>query len=186
MRALTSSEKRTARVGGVLLAIYLAVFYGLRGAQYLESKLAEYRDVSLLAEELNVQVLREKSKSQRLEKLVSSWRIDLKNLGRKTLVGEALAALQSSAQTSGVQLGPLKELPGRSSARELALLQLEGAGSTEGILQFLHGLSALGFPLVVDSLQLKTAGKEPGQVSFSLAVAVLDSSGWKKEEKRGA
>lgn len=168
------------------MAIYLAGFYGLRGVQHLESKLAEYREVSLLAEELNVQVLREKSKSQRLEKLVSAWRIDLQGLGRKTLVGEALAALQSSAQAGGVQLGPLKELPGRSSARELSLLQLEGTGPTGGILQFLNGLSTLGYPLVVDSLQLKTAGKEPGQVSFSLSVAVLDSSGWKKEEKSGA
>jgi hypothetical protein len=80
----------------------------------------------------------------------------------------------------------LKELPGRASARELALLQLEGSGPTLAVAQFLKSLSELGFPLVADSLQLKTPGLPPGQVAFSLGVVVLDFGGWKKEEKSGA
>ena len=186
MRALSPSEKRTLRVGAALIAIYLAGFYGLKGFAFLESKLAEYRDVSLLAGELNVQVLREKAKAQRFEKLSSKWRIDLPAIQRKTLVGEALASIQNAAQSNGVVLGPLKELPGRSSARELALLQLEGTGPTLAVAQFLRSLSSQGYPLAVDSLQLKTPGPEPGQVGFSLGVAVLDFGEWKKEEKSGA
>jgi hypothetical protein len=186
MRALTPREKRTIRIGLVALAVYLGGLYGLRGWRYLEARRDEYAQLCLAGEKLKGEILREKVKALRLQRLRESSRLDLAKLDVKTASGEALAAVQKAAQGLGIALTTLKETPGRSSARELAAFQAEGVGPTLAVAQFLDNLKTLGFPLVIDSLQLKTAGMQPGQVQLSLGVVLLDFTAWKKAEKGNA
>jgi hypothetical protein len=97
-------------------------------------------------------------------------------------VSDATAAIQKSAQALGFALGTCRETPGRSSGKELSVLQIEGKGPTAGALQFVHGLGFLGFPLGVDWLQIKTKGMPPGQIGLSLSVAVMDVTAWRSAE----
>ncbi len=184
MRKLTPRERRTIRLGAAGLAVYLVLFYGGRGWKLLEAKREEYSRLSLEAEKLKLEVLREKVKALRLEKLRRDHPVDFKGLRASTLVSDATAAIQKSAQALGLALGTCRETPGRSSGKELSVLQIEGKGPTAGALQFVHGLGFLGFPLVVDWLQIKTKGMQPGQIGLSLGVAVLDMTAWKSAEVR--
>ena len=42
MQTPTEREKRTIRIGGIILAVYLVVFFGAKGAQGLGSIRADY------------------------------------------------------------------------------------------------------------------------------------------------
>jgi hypothetical protein len=185
MRALTPRERRTARLGAGVLIVYLAGFWGLRAWRHLEARRSEYEDLALEAQSLRAQVDLEDARRQRLERLKSSTRIDVARLDSKTLVSEAVAALGKAAQSCGLTVSTLKETPGRTSERELAVIQIEAVSTLNGALQFLHGLRSLGYPLVADKLQLKTPGMQPGQVKLSLGVAVVGPTA-QKTGGRGA
>jgi hypothetical protein len=77
-------------------------------------------------------------------------------------------------------------MSGRASSKELSTIQIQGVGSTLAATQFLAGLTTLGYPLAVESVHLKTTGQKPGQVEFTLSVAVLDFAGFNLPEKSGA
>ncbi len=185
MRALTDREKRTVRLAGVLIGAYLILFYGVRAVTYLEGKRSERLGRFLVAQALKEDILLEETKAARLAKLKAGLRIDLPGLREETVVGEASAAIQKAAQDQGLQLGPTKETRRRSTDREIGSIQIEGQGGAPAAAQFIAGLGSIGFPLVVDSVQLKAA-PSPGQVSFTLSVAVLNFAAWKSEEKKGA
>jgi hypothetical protein len=185
MRPLSRREKKTVRLGAAALAIYLLAFYGLRGWRFLEEKRAAFAELNLAMANLDASIAREESKTLRLERLKKSSRIELSSLNEKTAVGEALAAVQKAAQGCGLQVTTLKETAGRGAAKELATIQLEGVAATAAAMQFVHGLRSLGFPLIVDRLQLKTTGVKPGQVHLSLALAVLGFQAAKAAEKSG-
>lgn len=185
MRALTSGEKRTIRRAGILVGAYLLVFYGLKSWRFLEGKLKAHEERSSQADLLKLEFSREQVKAERLRKLRESSRIDLKRLEMEGVVGPASAAIQKAAQSQGIQLGPSREAPGRPAARELAMIQIEGQGTVLGVVQFLHSLGSLGFPLAIEGVHLKTAGMKPGQVHLSLSLALLDYKAWKSPEKSG-
>ncbi len=185
MRALNPREKRTLRFAAVFLAIYLAGFFGLRGLKLLEGQRAEYERLRSRAALLAGEIATEKAKARKLERLKALWRFDANALRRESVVGDASSAIQKAAQSSGIELGSLKEAAGRSSTQELAAIVLDGRGTTTAAMQFIHSLGALGFPLLVERLEAKTTGMKPGQVQFSLSLSVLDYAAWKAEEKTG-
>ena len=102
------------------------------------------------------------------------------------MVGQASSAIQKAAQAAGVQIGPTKETRGNPKALEFATIQIEGQAPTPAALQFLDGLKTLGVPLVVDSVQLRSAAKAPGQVQFTMNLVVLNYGAWKQGEKSRA
>ena len=53
-------------------------------------------------------------------------------------------------------------------------------------MQFIHGLKALGYPLMIDSVQIRSIRQAPGQVQFSLSLAVLNYAAPAAGEKSGA
>lgn len=173
LRTLSAREKRTLRIGAGALCLYLLGFYGLEGWRLLEAEREKYDRLAAEAGTLELEMLREKVKAQRLEKLQRTFRLDPATLREDTIVGEASAAIQKAAQALGLQLGPSKEGPGRVSGKDLAVLQIEGSGPTPAAARFVHSLGTLGYPLVVDSVQWKTTGMPPGQVRLSLGVVVL-------------
>jgi hypothetical protein len=47
---------------------------------------------------------------------------------------------------------------------------------------FLHRLDTLGYPLVIDSLQLTPQQMPPGNLKFNMTIIILDFEQWKKPE----
>ena len=94
-------------------------------------------------------------------------------------MGEASAAIQNAAKSGGIQLGPMRESPARTSAKELTSMQLEGNGSVSAVMTLLHRLETVGYPLIIDSLQI-TPDTKPGKVKVNLTIVILDYEQWKE------
>jgi hypothetical protein len=187
MRTLSEREKRTIRIGAVLVAGYLAIFYGSKGVRILEEKLAAYRSRVQEADDLKVAVLRETNKGVALRKLRESLRVRPEELREETVVGDASAAIGKAAQAAGIQLGPTKETRASAArAMEIASIGIEGQGSISSAIGFIHGLREIGFPIMMDSVQLKASPGGVGQVAISMNIVVLNYAAWQPPEKSRA
>ncbi|MFQ5653459.1 MAG: hypothetical protein ACE5GW_01855 [Planctomycetota bacterium] len=179
MRALTDREKRTIRITAMLLAAYLVLFYGIRLWRFLEGTRVEHARLELAAESLSLDLLRELKEERRLRELKEAWRIDLDHLREETVVSAAREAIESSANKHGVGISTSKESQGRAASGDLRVFQLEGSGKTQAVMEFLHSLRSLGYPLVVNRLAIGTKGMKPGEMRLSLNVNVLNFKAWK-------
>jgi len=182
MRALSDHEKRTIRFALVGISIYLALFGGLRCWRYLEKKRADYQYLVKQARVVKQEVQPYENKVLLVKKLMESLRIDPAKLSRASLVGSASSAIQQAAATGGLKLGPIRESPARPSTKELASMQLEGSGPVPAVTTFLHRLDTLGYPLIVDSVQLSPEPARPGMLKLNLTIIILDFDQWKKDE----
>ncbi len=186
MQKLSERDQRIVRRAAAAIAIYLVLFYGVRGWQRLETRRSEYQQLLHQAENLKLEVLRYETRALQVKKLMEEMRLDPAKLSKSTVVAQASAAIQKAAMTGRVMLGPIRESPGRPSARELASMQLEANGPPPALMAFLHRLGTLGYPLIIDSIQISAEPTRPGMVKLSLTVVVLDFEQWKKEEVRNA
>ena len=184
MRPLTEHEKRTVRVAGIFIAVYLVLFFGFRVWNYAQKKRREYRLTVVNATALRDWLAVYADKSRAIQDMMEQFRMDPAQLSRTTLVAEATAAIHKSAMGSGIQLGSVRETPSGAAARELSAVQLEGMGPVPSILRFLEGLGTLGFPLVADSLELSPAPGGPGQLKMSVTIVILDFDQWKAKEDK--
>jgi len=182
MRALTQSEKRTVRFAAIAITIYLALFGGLRGWKQLESKRSEYRKLVQEADALKLRVQPYAEKAEVLQTLMDTFHMDPAKLSKSSIVGEASAAIQKAATSGGMQFGPIRESSARASNKELASMQLEGSGPVPAIMGFLHSVTTLGYPIVVDSVQFSADPTKPGAIKVSLTIVILDFEQWKKDE----
>ena len=181
MRPLTDREKRTVRIGGIGLAIYLALFCGMQVWKFFERRRSDYRQLLAEAQQLRRDIQPYEDKAQILKKLMEESRLDPARLSRTTVVAEASAAIQKAAQSGGIQLGPVRESPTRASGKEIATVQLEGSGPAPAVLAFLHRINSLGYPLIVDTMQLNSDNSRPGPVKVNLTIIILDFDQWKPE-----
>ena len=181
MQNLTERDKRTLRLATIAIVIYLALFFGLKTWKGLEKKRADYQ--TLLADTLRLkrELLPAENQALLTEKLKEAFRLEPLKLSRTTLVAEASAALQKAAQGGGVMIGPIRESASRPNAKELTSMQLEAVGPIPALLTLLHNMGSLGFPLVVDSLQMSLDPAQPNMVKVNLTIVVLDFEQWKKE-----
>ena len=182
MRALNDHEKRTIRRAAVGILIYLVLFYGLRGFSKLESARSDYQKLVRDAQRIRLELQPYENKALLIEKLRQGLQMDLAKLSKATLVAETSAAIQKAAQSGGIQLGPIRESPARTSAKELTSMQLEGVGQVPAVLALLHRLETLGYPLLIDSVQITPEAAKPGMVKVSLTVIILDYDQWKNEK----
>ena len=182
MRALTDHEKRTIRFAVVGISIYLVLFGGLRCWKYIEKRRADYQHLVKEASSLKQEVQRYETKVLLVKKLMESFHIDPAKLSRASVVGAASDAIQKAAAAGGLGLGPIRESPARPSTKELASMQMEGAGPVPAVTAFLHRLDTLGYPLIVDSVQLSPEPTRPGMLKLNLTIIILDFDQWKKEE----
>ncbi|MBU6400013.1 MAG: hypothetical protein KGS61_06825 [Verrucomicrobia bacterium] len=183
---LTEREQRTVRTAAIGLALYLALFYGWRTWRQLEAGRAAYHQLLQQAQQLKLDLQRYETRALMARKFMEQFRLDPARQPRSSLVAQASAAIQRVATSGGIQFGPIRELPGRPSARELASMQLEGSGSTPAVMTFLHRLETLGFPLVLDTVQLRAEPARPGLLKVNLTVIILDFNAWKNEEAGNA
>ncbi len=188
MRPLTNREKRTVRIGTVGIVIYLFLFGGVQGWNYFGKKRAEYQQLVQEAQGLRQQVQRYQERVAVIKKLMESSRLDPAKLTRAAVVAQASAAIQKAAISNGIPVGPIRESPARPSSRELASVQLEAMGPVPAAMGFLHQLESLGYPLVIDSVQISSPpgpqGQGPqgqGPIKLNLTIVILDFDQWKKE-----
>jgi hypothetical protein len=184
MRTLTDSEKRTVRIAGILIAVYLVCFGGLKTWKWLDGKRQSYKDLNTLADGLKRKVEPYGVKAESVTKLMESYRMDPMGLTTNSLVADASIAIQRAAGTAGVQLGPIRESAPRKAAKETATIQLEATGPVPGILGFIQRFENLGFPVIIDSIQIHTDPAKPGGLKLNLTVVILDFTQWKSEAPR--
>jgi hypothetical protein len=181
MRVLTQSEKRTIRLAAIAISIYLVFFVGWRGWRSLENTRSEYAELLANAQRLRRELRPYENRVLLTEKLKERYHLDPHKLPRATLVAEASAAIQRAAASGPIQLGPIRETAGRSSTRELSTMQLEGVGQVTAVMSLLARLETLGYPLVIDAIQL-TPDAKPGMLKVHLTIVILDFEQWKAEE----
>ncbi len=186
MRALTDHEKRTVRIAGALIAIYLVLFFGLRGWADLEKKHADYRQMITEAEAKQRELQVYEDKAAKIKELMERFRLDPAKLSKASVVAEASDAIQKAGAGGGVQFGPIRETHGRASAKELAAIQLEGNGALPAVMGLLHRLESLGYPLIIDSVQITPNAMRPGMVKLNLTVLIMDFEAWKNKEAPNA
>jgi hypothetical protein len=181
MRALSQREKRTVRLGAAALGVYLAVFCAIQGWRFFAKKNSEYRQLLGEAQSLRQKIELYQIKGKHIQKLMDSLHMDPAKLARASVVAQASAAIQSAALGGGVQIGPLRESAARPSSKELGSIQLEASGQTPALLKFLEQTRSLGYPLIIDTLQIVSEPSRPGQLKLNLTVIVLDFDQWKPE-----
>jgi hypothetical protein len=180
MRALTPHEKRTVRIGGAAIAIYLLLFGGFQLWKYVARVRTDYQQLVGQADRLKQEVQLYNDRADVLKKLMDTLRLDPAKLSRTSLVAEASAAIQKTAASGGIQLGPIRESPARPSSKEIASVQMEGTGPVSAVMGLLSRLESVGFPLIIDSVQL-TPDMRPGQLKVNLTILILDFEQWTKE-----
>ena len=182
MRPLTHSEKRTIRIGGICVAGYLLIFGGYQVWKVLERKRGDYQQLVKQAAALKQEIQLYQAKKEKAQKLMEGFKMDPASLSSTTAVARASLAIQKAALGSGIQVGPVRESPARPANKELASVQLECTGPVPAITGLLDRLESVGFPLVIETVQITTEPTKPGQVKLSLTVVILDFDQWKKGE----
>jgi hypothetical protein len=186
-RPLTNQEKRTIRIAAVCVAAYLALFYGLAVRNYFLERRQAYEKLVQQAKDLRNVIQPYQAKISTATNLMDHFRMDPAKLKRATVMAEASAAIQQAAAASKLGVGPVRETPGRASAKEVGSIQCECNGPIAGVMALLHGLDHIGFPVIVDSVHLALDPRAPNMIKLNLTIVVLDFDAWKpKEEKSHA
>ena len=181
MATLTDREKRTVRLAAVVIALYLILFFGAKVWKSVEARRADFQQLTTDAQRLKRDLGPYENRILLAQKLKENFRLEPAKLSKASLVAEASAAIQKAALGIKVQLGQVRESAARPSAKELASMQLEGTGPVPAVMTFLHQLETLGYPLIIDAVQL-TPDARPGQLKLNLTIIILDFDSWKTAE----
>lgn len=183
MRALTPSEKRTIFYGSIIAGALLLLFFGGKGLAALQKQSAAYAGLVTEAKTAKEKLQIYDVRALATKKLMDNFHLDPAKLTRATVVGEASEQIQQTAASSGIQVGPVRESPAKTSAKELATLQFEGTGSVPAVLGLLKRMETLGYPLIIDSLEITPNPMRPDQIKINMTVVILDFDQWKTEDK---
>lgn len=178
MRTLNQREKKIVRLGGVVVALYLAFVCG----KFFVSRRADYVKLLNEGQKLKQEIRSYEDRAQAVKALMEKFNLDPARLSRATVVAETSSAIQKAAASGGIQFGPIRESPGRPSATELASMKLEGSGPVSALITFLHRLDSLGWPVVLDAVQIGSDPAKPGMIKLSLTIIIMDFDQWKTEE----
>lgn len=170
------------RLGAAALGIYLLIFAGVQVWGALAIRHLEYEKLLTDARNLRQKVELYQSKVEHIQKLMQGFQMDPSKLARPSVVAQASAAIQTAALSGGVAIGPIRESPGRPTTKELGSITLEAAGPAPALLKFLQQTHSLGYPLVIDSLQIGSEASRPGMVKFNMTIVILDFDQWKQEQ----
>lgn len=181
MPNFSAQEKRTIRFAIVILVIFFGGMGGLRALKFLQGRRGEYTKLVAEAKSLGNEIRPYQYKAQDARALMERFQMDPSKLNRATLVADASAAIQKAAMTGGIQLGPIRETPARTAAKELSSIQLDGMGQVQQVMTFLSRFESLGYPLIVDSMQITSDPQKPQMVKLHLTIVILDFEAWKEE-----
>jgi len=181
-RPLAIREKRTICIGAVCLFIYLALFYGPGARDYFTARRAACDKLVQQAADLRDVIKPYEEKIATATNLMDRFRMDPAKLTRSSVVAEASAAIQKAAASGGVAVGAIRETPGRPSAKEAGSIQLEGMGQIGGVMALLHTLDHIGFPAIIDTVQITSDPRMPNGIKVNLTIVLLDFDAWKPKE----
>ena len=184
MAQLTARERRLIRGAAIVMVLYLFVFYGIKGVNWLDTKRTEHTQLTGELASLETQSLRELKKSKEFRDLQKRAGIDFATLSDEGLVTRSRNAIQSLAGRHSVGLSPIRESQGRSRA-QLRQFQIDGKGSAKQVLGFLNELDSIGVPLVVDRVHVKRQ-KSPRKLEVQMTVSLLSFPEWKPKGAAGA
>lgn len=173
MRTLAARERRTLKLAGAFLAIYLLALGATKGWRALDAAHVELAVLEQEALALETEQLRAAQRLRELEQLRTRWSAATTGLDTATVVAGARAAIENAARQLEVQLGPSRESSGSHDGRPAHLIQFEGVATVAATMTLIHTLGTLGYPLAVHRLQLGTTGQEAGKVKLGLQIAVL-------------
>ncbi|HXC34736.1 MAG TPA: hypothetical protein VNV43_02615 [Candidatus Acidoferrales bacterium] len=182
MRPLTQRDQRAIRYGAIGLGIYLVLFCAFHVWKFFEHRRSDYRDLIQQAHSLKDQIEPYQTKILVVQKLMKEYHLDPAKLTEAAVVAQASEAIQDEANADGIALGAIHESPAQSAGPELASIHIQGNGPVKAMLTLLDRLQRLGYPLVIDSVQVTPNNMQPGQVKFDLTIAVLDFEQWKNPE----
>ena len=180
MNTLTEREKKTVRLGGIGLAAYLVLFFGFKGAHGLGAIRADYDKQVRTAYELRQEVQTYETRAARLKRMMDRLRLDPGKLSPQTVVAQTTAALQTAAMTGGLALGPIRESLTHATEQDLGTIQFDATGQPQAVTRFLATLNQLGFPIIVESVQLSSDPRGPGVLKMHLNLTLLDFEQWKR------
>lgn len=180
MRPLTNQEKRTIRLGTILIGIYLLVFCGFQMWKSLEKRRVEYQQLVDDARNLRGQLQSYQDKALVTKRMMEDFHLDPAKVPADTIVGQASSAIQKAASSSGIGVGAIRETAARPSSDAIASVQFEGSGPIPAVTGLLNRLRTLGYPLIIESVQI-TPNNRPGTVKLNLTITILDFENWKPE-----
>jgi hypothetical protein len=182
-RQLTTKEKRTIRIAAVCLAIYLALFYGPGARSFFVERREAYDQLVQQARDLRDVIKPYEEKIATATNLMDRFRMDPAKLRRSSVLAEASAAIQQAAASDGVGVGPIRETAGRPSAKEAGSIQFEGSGPIVSVMDLLHNLDRIGFPVIIDTIQFTADPRMPNGIKVNMTIVVLDFDAWKPKEE---
>jgi hypothetical protein len=178
---LSDQDKRKVRWATIFIGIYLVLFCGFKMWQYLHHQRVEYVKLVADAKDLKLKMEKYGERAEVVKKMMEDYHLDPAKLSHETIVAEASSAIQKAAAGNGVQLGAVRESASRGNGDELASVQFEGSGQVAAVTGFLNRMQTLGYPLIIDSVQM-TSGPQPGVMKLSLTVVILNYENWKNPE----
>ena len=178
MRALNDREKRTMRIALICIGAYGLIFGGLKASGFLRAKQKAYQDVLAKATKMQADLQLYQDKADKSKKWMETFHMDPAKLSRPAVMAGVSAAIQKAAQGGGVQMGPIREVQGRTSAQDLGSMQLEGTGPVPSLMAFLNKLETLGYPVIIDRIQFSTEASKPNSLKLSLTIVILDFEKW--------
>jgi hypothetical protein len=181
MKTFSKSEKRTIRLAVMVLCAYFLFAFGQKGWKYLNQRRTDYSKLSQEADKLRTQLRPYREKALVAKKLMEGFHMDPAKLSKSSVLADVSAAILKAATTGGVQLGPIREAGGRQAGRELSSMQLDCTGPVPSLLAFLHRFESLGYPIILDSVQLSSEPTKPGAIKLHLNLVILDFEQWKAE-----
>ncbi|HTI68933.1 MAG TPA: hypothetical protein VMF06_03145 [Candidatus Limnocylindria bacterium] len=182
MPKISDRDKRTLRLGGIAVAAYLVVFGLFQVFKSASARKADYQKLLAEALLLKSEVRPYEDRVRTLQKLMGIYNLDPAKLSSKTVVAEANSAIQKAAQAGGVQLGPIRESVSRSSEKDMASIQLDATGQVQPLMSFLQRLQTLGYPLILDTVQVNSMPGGPGMLKVHVGITILDFDQWTKKE----
>ena len=182
MRTLSPSEKKTIRFAAIGIAAYLALFGALKIWQFFHHQRVAYLQLVEAARNLKLELKPYEDKAAVVKKLMENFQLDPAKLSRPTVMADASAALQKAASGGGLQVGTIRESAAPPASKALGTIQFEGSGQVPAAMALLQQLPYLGYPLVLDAVQISADPMRPGQLKLTLTILVLDFEQWKKSE----
>jgi hypothetical protein len=183
-RQLTPKEQRTIRIAAVCVIIYLALFYGPAALDFFTTRREAYNKLVQQARDLRAVIKPYEAKVETATNLMDHFHMDPAKLNRSSVMAEASSAIQKAAASEGVRVGPIRETPGRPSAKEAGTIQFEGGGPINAVMGLLHHLDRVGFPVIIDTVQLSSDPRMPNGLKISMTIVVLDYDAWKSKEEK--
>ena len=168
------------------MGVYLVLFFGFRSWKSLESTRQDYQKLVAEAQKARLELPAAENRVLLFEKLREAYQLDPRKLSRESIVADASAAIQKAAREGGMQLGPIREMAGRSSGRELSSIQVEGMGALASALSLLHRVQTLGYPVLIDQLQLTPESPRPGMMKINLTIVILNYDAWQTGDRPNA